>query len=89
MTDKIEAFHRLFALRDQIEAAIDEVSTIMRKDFPYEYQNAEVYWIAHIKSALGGYGYSTYSTTFQSALESLEEELYDDEREKEIDLEII
>lgn len=89
MYDKVENFHRLFDLRDKISDALYEVERIMKNEFPSEYQNAEVYWIAHIKSALGGYGYHTYSTTFLSALEVLEEEIYGREEDKEIDLEII
>lgn len=76
---------RLQELREEMEANIREVESIMRKEFRGEYMNAEVYWIAHIKNALGGMGYHTYSTTFQSALESLEDEVYEQDEEEEFD----
>lgn len=73
---------RLLELREEMEENIREVESIMRKEFRGEYINAEVYWIAHIKNALGGMGYHTHSTTFQSALESLEEEVYEREEDE-------
>lgn len=78
MDTKYEAFERLNEIFEEMDALISEVDSLTRSEFPYEYENARVYWIAHIKSALGNYGYHTYSTTFNSFLESLEKE-FDDE----------
>ena len=80
---KEQAFNRLVEIREEMEDMIRETEQLMRKEFSYEYQNAEVYWIAHIKNALGNMGYHTYSTTFYGALESIEGEVYDVEDEDE------
>jgi hypothetical protein len=80
---KEQAFNRLVEIREEMEDMIRETEQLMRKEFSYEYQNAEVYWIAHIKNALGNMGYHTYSTTFYGALESIEGEVYDVEDEEE------
>jgi len=64
---------------------IRETEQLMRKEFRGEYMNAEVYWIAHVKNALGNMGYQTHSTTFSSALESIEGEVYDVEDEEYFD----
>jgi len=84
---KEQAFNRLVELREEMEDNIREVEQLMRKNFSHEYGNAEVYWIAHTKTALGNMGYHTYSTTFSGCLESLEEEVYGeaDEDEDEYD----
>lgn len=81
--DKIDSLNRLMEIRDQMGELISEADDLVRREFPYDYPNASSYWLAHIKCSLGGYGYHTYSTTFLSALESYEEECYDDEREEE------
>jgi len=75
MDTKYEAFQRLNELFEQMDALIFDVDRIIRHEFPEDYPNAKSYWIAHIKSALGNHGYHTYSTTFHSFLESLEEEM--------------
>lgn len=76
---KEQAFNRLVEIREEMEDMIRETEKLMRKNFEHEYQNAEVYWIAHIKSALGDMGYHTYSTTFKVALESMEDEVYEED----------
>ena len=53
MSQKVEAFERLMELREEMAVAVQEVEGIMRQEFKHEYHNAEAYWIAHIKSALG------------------------------------
>ena len=78
MNDKLMAFERLMAIKEEMDELIQEVEHTVRTVFPYDYENARSYWIAHIKSALGGHGYHTYSTTFESALEIYEEEAYED-----------
>jgi hypothetical protein len=83
MSQKVEAFERLMELREEMAVAVQEVEGIMRQEFKHKYQNAEAYWIAHIKSALGDMGYPTYSTTFHGALESMEEEVYEGEEKDE------
>ena len=80
---KEQAFNRLVEIREEMEDMIRETEQLMRKEFRGEYINAEVYWIAHMKNALGGMGYHTHSTTFQSALESIEGEVYGAEEEEE------
>ena len=82
---KEQAFNRLVEIREEMEDMIRETEQLMRKEFSYEYQNAEVYWIAHMKTAMGNMGYRTYSTTFSSALESIEGEVYDVEDEEYFD----
>lgn len=77
MDNKIEAFNRLMEIRDQMQELIGETESIVRSEFPKDYPNAEAYWIAHIKSALGGYGYHTYSSTFESALDYYERQVYE------------
>lgn len=77
MSKRIQQFERLQQLREEMVEQLREVEDIMREDFAHEYTNAEVYWIAHIKNALGGMGYYTHSTTFESALESIEQQVYD------------
>ena len=80
---KEQAFNRLVEIREEMEEMIRETEQLMRKEFSHEYQNAEVYWIAHMKTAMGGMGYHTYSTTFAGALESIEGEVYETEEEEE------
>jgi len=80
---KEQAFNRLVEIREEMEDMIRETEQLMRKEFRGEYTNAEVYWIAHIKNALGNMGYHTYSTTFYGALESIEGEVYEEEIEGE------
>ena len=80
---KEQAFNRLVEIREEMEDMIRETEQLMRKEFRGEYMNAEVYWIAHVKNALGNMGYQTHSTTFSSALESIEGEVYDVEDEDE------
>jgi hypothetical protein len=80
---KEQAFNRLVEIREEMEDMIRETEKLMRKEFSYEYQNAEVYWIAHMKTAMGNMGYHTYSTTFAGALESIEGEVYETEEEEE------
>ena len=77
------AFNRLVEIREEMEEMIRETEQLMRKNFRGEYVNAEVYWIAHIKNALGGMGYHTHSSTFLSALNSIEgeEDSYEEEEE--------
>jgi len=82
---KEQAFNRLVEIREEMEEMIRETEQLMRKEFRGEYTNAEVYWIAHIKNALGGMGHHTHSTTFYSALESIEGEVYDVEEEVDED----
>jgi len=84
MDTKYEAFQRLNEIFEQMDALISEVDYLTRHEFPEDYPNASSYWIAHIKSALGNYGYHTYSTTFHSFLESLEEEFDDEETSAEL-----
>lgn len=83
MSNKVEVFERLQEIREEMAELIHETENLMRSDFKSEYHNAEAYWIAHIKSALGDMGYPTYSTTFFSALESIEGEVYEGEYEFE------
>ena len=77
------AFDRLVEIQDQMEEMIRETEQLMRENFRSEYVNAEVYWIAHIKNALGGMGYHTHSSTFLSALNSIEgkEDTYNEDEE--------
>lgn len=75
MDTKYEAFERLNEIFEEMDVLISEVDELTRCEFPEVYPNAKSYWIAHIKSALGNHGYHTYSTTFHSFLESLEEEM--------------
>ena len=84
MDTKYEAFQRLNELFEQMDALISEVDDLTRSEFPYEYENARSYWIAHIKSALGNHGYYTYSTTFQSFLEELEKKFYGEDTTAEL-----
>jgi hypothetical protein len=83
MSNAAEKLNRLVEIREEMEELIRETESIMRKEFHSEYQNAEVYWIAHIKNAIGGMGYHTYSTTFTGALEALEGEVYGETEEDE------
>ena len=80
---KEQAFNRLVEIREEMEDMIRETEQLMRKEFRGEYMNAEVYWIAHVKNALGNMGYHTHSTTFAGALESIEDEVYETEEEEE------
>ena len=75
MNTKYEAFQRLNEIFEEMNALISEVDSLTRREFPYEYENARSYWIGHIKSALGDSSYPTYSTTFESALRSIDEEM--------------
>jgi len=79
--EKVEAFNRLTELQEEMNESIRETEQIMRKQFPYEYRNAEAYWIAHLKTALGNHGFtnSTRSPTFLSCLNKLEDNVYDNE----------
>ena len=77
MSQKVEAFERLQEIREEMVELIQETQELMRAEFKHEYQNAGAYWIPHIKSALGDMGYPTYSTTFSSALGSLEDAVYE------------
>lgn len=71
--DKYETIARLADIREEMCELLNEADRLVRSEFPYEYENARSYWIGHLKSALGGYDYHTYSTTFLSCLESLDE----------------
>ena len=75
MNTKYEAFQRLNDIFEEMNALISEVESLTRSEFPYEYENARAYWIGHIKSALGNHNYPTYSTTFESALRFIDEEM--------------
>ena len=83
MSQKVEALQRLIEIREEMAELIHETQDLVRTEFPGDYPNAESYWIAHIKCALGDMGYPTYSTTFHGALESIEGEVYDVEDEDE------
>ena len=83
MSQKLEALQRLIEIREEMAELIHETQDLVRTEFPGNYSNAEAYWIAHIKSALGDMGYPTYSTTFHGALESMEEEVYEGEEEED------
>lgn len=62
-------------VRQSMMEAIGEASTALRrlKDTyaSHEAAAAEQYWLAHIKSALGGMGYSTHATTMDDTIDSL------------------
>lgn len=72
--DKYETIEQLVGIREEMVRLLDEAESLVRSEFPYEYENARSYWIGHLKCAMGGYGYPTYSTTFLSCLESLNED---------------
>jgi len=83
MSQKVEALQRLIEIREEMAELIHETQDLVRTEFPGNYSNAEAYWIAHIKSALGDMGYPTYSTTFMTFLEGNEEGAYEDEEEED------
>lgn len=83
MSQKAEAFQRLVEIREEIDELIHEAADLVRSEFRSDYANADSYWIPHIKSALGSDNYPTYSPTFQSFLESNEEEAFEEEDEDE------
>jgi len=76
---KAESFQRLVEIREEMAELVHEAQNLVRQDFRNDYSNAEAYWLAHLKCALGDMGYPTYSTTFSKFLESNEEEAYEDE----------
>lgn len=71
---RYESLDRLNDIHQEMSRLIEEAEGLVRADFPESYPNAEAYWLAHLKCALGGHGYHTYSTTFLSFLESGDEE---------------
>jgi len=77
--EKVNAFDRLLAIRNEMDELIYEADTLVRADFKRQYPNASGYWIAHIKSALGNSEYPTYATTFDKFLEEAEEEAFEEE----------
>jgi hypothetical protein len=81
--NKVEVFEDLEAKKEEMEALINEVENMLRSTFPGQYEAARVYWIAHIKTALGVYGYDTSSTTFTDTLHSLEDIVYKDDGDNE------
>ena len=80
-TQKAESFQRLVEVREEIAQLVEEAQHLVRTDFKDDYSNAEGYWLAHIKCALGDMGYHTYNTTFSGFLRSNDEAAYEDEEE--------
>ena len=62
MIDPVEACEELDNLREQMFEALEQATAIVNQ-FPGARDRAEAYWIAHIKSALGGVEYDTHATT--------------------------
>ena len=83
MSQQAEAFQRLVEIREEMVELIQETQHLVRSDFKSDYPNAEAYWIAHIKCALGDMGYPTYSSTFSQFLEGNEEGAYEDDEEED------
>lgn len=81
--DKSEALDDLMELKNQMDQLVSQIEDTLRSTFPEQYESARVYWLAHIKSALGEHGYSTTSPTFTSTLEEIEGTTYDDGDEEE------
>lgn len=54
-----EALEEMREYREQIEGAIEMAESLLRSDFPDLHDRAYGYWLAHIKAALGGHGYSS------------------------------
>ena len=57
--DMLDGLDRMIELKDELDSIITELEQIMSKTFPRNYPRAESYWIGHMKSAIGGYGYSS------------------------------
>lgn len=80
--DKYEAIASLNDIYEEMGRLIYQADELIRREFPYEYENARSYWLAQLMSARGGYGYHTYATTMLSCLEGLEESLREDKSEE-------
>ena len=68
---------------EQLTRALDEIEQTIKFHLPREYANMKDYTIAHIKAAVGGFGYAEnrMSKSFASLIEDLNEHGYEDEDE--------
>lgn len=85
MTDKqhySDLADTLSDLREQIGDLIDHAESIMRDAGGTDEARAKSYWIAHIKAALGGYGYSSMCSMLDSISDLYAEATNEDDREE-------
>jgi len=73
--EMIEALDSMIDLKNQLDDIVDELEQIIRRTFPRNYSRAQAYWLGHMKSAIGGYGYSSMCS-LEDTLHECEELAY-------------
>ena len=70
-TERNETANTLASIREQIIELLDDAAAEVR--VTPERASAEAYWIAHMRTALGGSEYRTHATTMLDTIHALTE----------------
>ena len=70
-----ETRDELQQIKQQMDMALHDLSSLIRSNFPYSQSNLKAYLIDQIAVAVGGHGFATMNPTLEDLLEQLEEHI--------------